>query len=90
VRATHRKVAEAVTTWPADRIASVWVVAASAANRAILARYPHIIVSTFPGSSRVWVLALEHGIAPPDLAGLVWFDPARDRLTEHRRATIRA
>jgi transcriptional regulator with XRE-family HTH domain len=90
VRATHRKLAEAAATWPDDRIASVWIVAATAANRALLARYPHVIESTFPGSSRAWASALEHGSGAPRDPGLVWFDPAAGRLTEHRRATIRA
>ena len=89
-RATHRKVAEAAATWPDDRIASVWVVAATAANRAILARYPHVLGSAFPGSSRAWVRALEQGTEAPHQPGLVWFDPARGRLTEWRRATIQA
>lgn len=90
VRATHRKLAQAAATWPADRITGVWVVAATAANRAILARYPHVIAAAFPGSSRAWVRALEEGTVPPDTPGFVWFDPARGRLTEHRRATIAA
>jgi hypothetical protein len=47
VRATNRKVAEAAATWPDDRIATVWVVRASAANRALLARFPHIIDAAF-------------------------------------------
>lgn len=90
VRATHRKLTEAAATWPNDRITGVWVVAATAANRAILARYPHIIEATFPGSSRAWVKALEAGSAAPDQPGLVWFDPSTARLREHRRATIAA
>jgi transcriptional regulator with XRE-family HTH domain len=92
VRATNRKLAEAAATWPDDRIASVWVVAATAANRAILARYPHVIDAIFTASSRAWVHALDHGAAapPPDRPGLVWFDSATARLREHRRATIRS
>lgn len=90
VRATQRKVAEATATWPDDRIASVWVVAATAANRAIVARYPHILEAAFSGPSRVWARALEEGTAPPTAPGLVWFDPSTSRLTEHRRATIRS
>lgn len=90
-RATHRKAAEAHATWPDDRVATVWVVRATAANRALLARYPHILDASFPGSSRRWVRALTDGdIAPPSEPGLVWFDPATGRLTEHRRATMRA
>lgn len=90
VRATTRKQAEAEATWPDDRIATVWVVRASAANRAILARFPHIVDASFPGSSRAWVRALAHGTSPPHAPGLVWFDPGTGRLVERRRATIPA
>lgn len=88
VRATARKAAEAGATWPADRIATVWVVRASAANRALLARFPRIVGAAFPGSSRAWLRALTAGTPPPPEPGLVWYDPARRALTEHRRATI--
>ena len=90
VRATNRKVAEAARTWPDDRISTVWVVRATAANRALLARFPNIIDAAFPGSSRAWVRALAQGTPPPKRAGLVWFDPGTGRLTERRRATIAA
>lgn len=91
VRATHRKAAEAAATWPAERVATVWVVRATAANRAIMARYPHILAAAFPGSSRRWVQALTNGaVQPPNEPGIVWFDPATGRLNEHRRATIAA
>lgn len=90
VRATHRKHEDAAATWPDDRIATVWVVRASATNRAILARFPHIVDATFPGSSRAWVRALTHGTPPPPQPGLAWFDPATGRLVERRRATIPA
>lgn len=89
VRATNRKVAEAEATWPDDRIATVWIVRATASNRTLLTRYPHIIAAAFPGSSRAWLAALTAGTAPPTQPGLVWFDPSTARLTEHRRATIR-
>jgi transcriptional regulator with XRE-family HTH domain len=88
VRATHRKHAEAVATWPDDRIATVWVVRATAANRQLLTRYPHIVAASFPGSSRAWVRALTTGTAPPIAPGLVWFDPATRRLTEWRRGAL--
>lgn len=91
VRATHRKQAEAASTWPDDRVATVWVVRATAANRALLLRYPHIIEATFTGSSRRWVRAMTRGdLPPPTGPGLVWFDPATGRLTEHRRARMSA
>lgn len=90
-RATHRKSAEAHATWPDDRVVTVWIVRGTSANRALLARYPRILDASFPGSSRQWVRALTDGdIPPPSEPGLVWFDPASGRLTEHRRATMRA
>ena len=90
VRATTRKQTEAAATWPDDRIATVWVVRATTANHAILARFPHIVDAAFPGSSRAWVRALIHGTRPPEEPGLVWFDAATGRLVERRRATIPA
>ncbi|MGP1675106.1 MAG: hypothetical protein ACTS8Z_07830, partial [Candidatus Limnocylindrales bacterium] len=86
VRATNRKTAEAAATWPQERIATVWIVSASATNRRLLARYPHILAAAFPGSSQRWVRALAGGAAPPTEPGLVWFDPSTGRLTAHRRA----
>ncbi len=88
VRGTNRKVAEAAATWPEDRIATVWVVRASAANRALLGHFPHIIDSSFPGSSRDWLRSLIDGTPPPLEPGLVWFDSATGRLMERRRVTI--
>ena len=87
-RATNRKRHEAEATWPDDRVSTVWVVRATAANRALLDRFPHVIDAAFPGSSRRWVRALTTGDAPPRESGLVWFDPATGRLIERRRATI--
>jgi transcriptional regulator with XRE-family HTH domain len=90
-RATTRKLHEAQATWPDDSVTTVWVVAATAGNREILRRYPRILASAFPGSSRAWVCALEDGTAPiPTEPGLVWFDPAAGRLREHRHATMPA
>ena len=97
IRATNRKATEAkafaIATAAGDaepyRVATVWIVRASAGNRALVARYPHIIDAAFPGSSRRWASALTRGEAPPPEPGLVWYDPATHRLTEHRRATMR-
>jgi transcriptional regulator with XRE-family HTH domain len=96
VRATNRKTVEAQAYAIATaagaaepyRVATVWIVKATAANRALMARYPHIIDAAFPGSSRRWVKALTQGIDPPMDPGLVWYDPGTRRLTEHRRATM--
>jgi transcriptional regulator with XRE-family HTH domain len=87
-RATNRKRHEAATTWPDDRIATVWVVRATTANRSLIDRYPHVIDAAFPGSSRGWVRALTGGEPPPDEPGMVWYDPGTGRLRERRRATI--
>ena len=88
VRATRRKHVEAAEAWPEDRIATVWVVRATAANRALVARYPAIIDAAFPGSSRRWVTALTAGGPPPRQPGFVWYDASTGRLMERRRATI--
>lgn len=96
VRATNRKSVEAqahaIATTTGDtqpyRVATVWVVRATAGNRAVIARYPHLIEAAFPGSSRRWVAALTEGAPAPEKPGLVWYDPGTRRLTEHRRATM--
>lgn len=67
------------------RVASCWVVRATAANRALIARYPNVFETAFPGSSRGWVRALRDGAPPPNLPGLVWADVAGTRLFEWRR-----
>lgn len=94
VRATNRKAAEAeshaIATAVGDaqpyRVATVWVVRATVANRALLARFPNVFDAAFPGSSRRWCRALVDCTEPPDEPGIVWFDPATSRLSEHRRA----
>jgi transcriptional regulator with XRE-family HTH domain len=95
IRSTHRKAAEAAEA--ADlaafatgdqrpyRVATVWIVRASAANRALLARYPNLFAATFDGSSRAWTRALVTGAAPPTRPGIVWFDPTARRINEWRR-----
>ena len=88
-RDTDRKVDEvgqlAATQPHPYRVASCWVVRATAANRALLARYPSVFEAAFPGSSRAWVHALSAGAPPPREPGLVWADVAGTRLFEWRR-----
>jgi hypothetical protein len=90
IRSTHRKEAEAadlaatIDDGPPYRVATVWVVRESAGNRPIIDRYPEIVRSAFPGSSRGWVRALTSGAAPPTASGMVWFDPATRRIHEWR------
>jgi transcriptional regulator with XRE-family HTH domain len=90
-RSTARKRAEAadlaasIDNGPLYRVASVWVVRPSAANRNLLARFPGIFGAACPGSSRGWTHALTSTDGPPDAPGLVWLDPSSGRVTEWRR-----
>jgi transcriptional regulator with XRE-family HTH domain len=89
-RSTRRKRADhedlAVGRWGTDsHVGVVWVVRATARNRALLQRYPEVFDSRFPASSRSWVDALTLGAAPPREAGLVWCDVGATRLFEWRR-----
>ncbi|HEX6868982.1 MAG TPA: helix-turn-helix transcriptional regulator [Candidatus Limnocylindrales bacterium] len=87
-RATTRKLVEAedlaiATSGPLDppyRVSGCWIVRATAANRALVARYPEIFATRFPGSSVAWVRALTTGAQPPDVPGLIWCDVAATRL----------
>ncbi len=88
IRSTTRKVAEATEAEGehGHRVATVWVVRSSAANRSILSRYPNLLAAAFPGSSRAWVRCLVEGGPAPDRPGLVWFDPATGWLTARHRS----
>ena len=93
IRSTNRKTAEAtdlaaiIDDGPPYRVATVWVVRSSAANRALVARYPQVFRSAFPGSSRGWARALTTGVAPPAQPGLIWLDPASGQISEWRRGS---
>lgn len=101
-RATDRKVAEAQAFAVAIgqghgwRVRGCWVVRATRRNRALVERYPESFASRFPGSSIGWFRALTDGTEPPAAPGLVWCDPACERLVAWRRrsagghGTIRA
>jgi transcriptional regulator with XRE-family HTH domain len=91
VRAGTRKVAEvdalAVGLWGEGVTTGlVWVVRATARNRAVVARYPEVFASWFRGSSRRWVAALVDGADPPKEPGLVWCDIAATKLFAWRRS----
>ena len=85
-RSTTRKVADAEALAVAIggarpyRVASCWVVRATARNQALVARYPELFASRFPGSSIAWVKALTEGAEPPPEPGLVWCDLFAKRL----------
>lgn len=89
-RSSARKLAEledlAMARWgDGSSTGLVWVVRATARNRALLARYPEVFASRFPGSSRGWVAALTTGSKPPSEPGLVWCDVGAMRLFAWRR-----
>lgn len=66
-----------------------WVIRDTRRNRYLLARYPRIIESRFPGSSAAWVRALTVGGPLPDQPGLVWSDLNASRLFARRRTVVR-
>jgi transcriptional regulator with XRE-family HTH domain len=66
-------------------VALVWVVRATARDRALVGRYPEVFAARFPGSSTGWAQALVGGARPPQAAGLVWCDVAATRLFAWRR-----
>ncbi len=90
-RASMRKAAEAeqlaAARWGVGdhRVGLVWVVRASARNRAIVARYPQVFAARFPGSSYRWARALANGEPAPLEAGLVWSTVDGGRIFPWRR-----
>jgi hypothetical protein len=68
------------------RVRGCWVVRATARNRALVARYPEVFATRFPGSSASWVRALVAGGEPPSEPGLVWCAVAATRLFAWRRS----
>ncbi len=85
-RSSDRKRAEAealvAARWgdaPAG-VGVVWVVRATARNRALVARYPEVFAARFPGSSVAWVRALQRGDPPPPAPGLAWCDVPATRF----------
>ena len=94
-RSSARKAAEAEALAPTlgdepYTVRSCWVVRATVANRALVARYPEVFAARFPGSSTGWVSALTTGSEPPAQPGLVWADVGATRLFAWRaRTTIR-
>jgi len=100
VRSTNRKLAEAAELAFAvggerpHRVAACWVVRDVERNRRLLARYPELFASRFPGSSALWVKALGGSIDaratlrpdPSNELGLVWCDARATRLFAWRRS----
>jgi transcriptional regulator with XRE-family HTH domain len=90
-RSSSRKLAEAedIATgrWGEvpHRVGLVWVVRATARNRALVARYPGVFAARFQGSSAGWTRALTTGEDPPPEPGLVWASVDGSRLWAWRR-----
>jgi transcriptional regulator with XRE-family HTH domain len=90
-RMSTRKLAEAgdlaTARWgeAPHEVGLVWVIRATARNRALVARYPQVFASRFPGSSAGWVRALRDGTAPPTEPGLSWTSVDGTRLYAWRR-----
>jgi transcriptional regulator with XRE-family HTH domain len=89
-RSSARKLSDledlATARWGTDgQVGLVWVVRATARNRALIAQYPEVFATRFPGSSRGWIEALLTGSVPPHEPGLVWCDVGATRLYEWRR-----
>lgn len=87
-RASDRKVADATTLATIAgggddpyRVALGWVLVDTAANRRLVARYPAIMRTRFPGSSVALVRALTYAAPFPATPAIAWFDP--------RSATLR-
>jgi len=90
VRSSNRKRAEladlAIARWGSEATTHlIWVVRATARNRALIARYPEVFARAFPGSSRRSLDALTRGTTPPNDPGLVWCDVSATRLFAWRR-----
>ncbi|TAK01891.1 MAG: XRE family transcriptional regulator [Chloroflexota bacterium] len=90
-RAADRKVVEASAHAAAAggdagpyRVASCWLLVDTAANRHLVARYPAILRTRFPGSSLRWAAALTNGMAPPLEPGVAWIDPRAGRIVPLR------
>ena len=69
---------------PPYDVASCWLLVDTAANRALVRRYPEVFRSRFPGSSRAWARALVTGERPPTESGVVWIDPRAGRISPLR------
>jgi transcriptional regulator with XRE-family HTH domain len=91
VRSSDRKDAEAEAYAVAIghglryTVHTCWIIRATRRNRELIARYPEVFASRFPGSSAAWLQALTAGSAPPAQSGLVWCDVKATRLYAWRR-----
>jgi transcriptional regulator with XRE-family HTH domain len=94
-RSSNRKLAElhqAAVALGGDaepfEVGMCWVVRDTAANRALIARHPHIFATRFPGSSLGWLRTLTAGAPVPRAAGLLWCDLRATRLFARRASHV--
>jgi transcriptional regulator with XRE-family HTH domain len=84
VRSSDRKLADLTSS--GSPAASCWLLVDTAANRAIVRRYPAIFRARFPGSSVGWVRAISSGAVCPRRPGVACVDVRSGRLREVRLA----
>jgi hypothetical protein len=88
MRDSDRKDAEAAThaqfANPPYRVATCWLLVDTAANRALVKRYPEILGTRFTGRSSAWARALDDRREPPMLPGLCWIDPHAGQISALR------
>lgn len=90
IRSSDRKRAEAdalaiaIGTGNPYGVRTCWIVRTTKRNRQLLATYPELFATRFPGSSRGWVKALTTDTRPPAEPGLVWCDVNATHLFEWR------
>ncbi len=84
IRSSDRKLAEAARG--GVDVGVCWLFVDTAANRALVRRYPAILRARFGGSSSAWVSALTSGTPPPIRPGVSWIDIRSGKLREFRLA----
>jgi transcriptional regulator with XRE-family HTH domain len=86
IRSSDRKLATTVQRTPARDVRRLWLLVDTAANRAIVRRFPAVIRARFPGSSAGWIRAVAGSATAPPEAGLAWIDVGSARLRGLRLA----
>ena len=87
-RSSDRKLADVALAGSAAA-ASCWLLVDTAANRAIVRRYPAIFRARFGGSSAGWIQAITSGGPCPSQPGVGWIDVRSGRLRELRLRDLR-
>jgi transcriptional regulator with XRE-family HTH domain len=82
-RSSDRKLADVARSAGAA-VASCWLLVDTAANRAIVRRYPAIFRARFGGSSAHWIRVITSGAPCPLQPGIAWIDVRSGKLRELR------